>query len=58
MLGAIVLFIGAVLAALLLEYAIRRPQLLRVPWECVESVTLETGKWRACLVYPPPEKPE
>jgi hypothetical protein len=43
--------VGILIAAILLEYVIRFSRVVRVPWDCVEDLVLDSPRHRACLVY-------
>jgi len=54
----IVLQIGWLLVAILLEYAIRPQRRDTIPWDCIDDIVLEREKLRVCLVYHLPDKPK
>jgi hypothetical protein len=57
MLAGLVVGVGPILVALLLEYAVRQPRSDYFRWDDIEEVVLEPGKQRACLVYRHPKRP-
>lgn len=48
---------GWVIAALILEYAVRLNRSDFLPWQDVTEIVLQPHKQRACVVYPNPKKP-
>ena len=51
-------FMGAIVASLLLEYVFRVRRSLSVRWEEVEEVVLVSREQKVCLVYRCPEQPD
>jgi len=56
--GGILIGIGVLLIALIVEYAIRQARTDSVPWSAVENIILEPEKNRVCIVYRDPTKPK
>ena len=51
-------FVGIIIGIILLEYVLRDPKQIRVPWrDGVDEIVLEPHKNRACIVYRLPDKP-
>jgi hypothetical protein len=55
--GGLLIGIGVLLVALVVEYALRQPRTDTVPWNLVERILLEPAKNRVCIVYRNPAKP-